>query len=553
MSNERISTDANSDTECLGGNTVTVENCTNSFRSLENADQVLSEFGSAQRYVLLITTLLSINWVIVAMPVMHGTFMIDDDCFSNSTGSAEMNAKDVNECKEGSQATTPISEFNLRGKQRYLVEWTTSAFMLGNMIGASSLTYLSDNIGRRPVLIFSLLSLGIVGILTSLSDNIVTFIVGRSVQGFCSPGSLLVGWVLGYENVPVGLRGFVTLIYGVMWVVGFCAVAPLAYFIVNWRWVMVAYSTASIALAVIYFFTIPESLHFLIVNGRKQKAAKWIRNAEKYGKVLHKRKVDMMVELLENAYSNVKMNENGKGMTENLRSPLLDELMEHKIFCIYTFILIFLWTSDTFLYYGLSNYSLHLPGNKYWNYVLSGLAELPAYISIPYALENFGRKRVVMYMHFLVGISHVVLVFVPNGYIWLSSLCWLMSKFGISSSFMSIYVYGSEIFPTTMRNVCLGLCAVVARFGGVAAPYVILLSSVDALLPTTVFGLIAIIAGMLTYILPETRQCVLPSSLDDTAQVKYNLSKSSTCQEQSNPPATSSTDQSDQQMNLQKH
>lgn len=40
---------------------------------------------------------------------------------------------------------------------------------------------------------------------------------------------------------------------------------------------------------------------------------------------------------------------------------------------------------------------------------------------------------------------------------------------------MCIYVYGSEIFPTTMRNVCLGLCAVIARFGGVVAPYVILL------------------------------------------------------------------------------
>lgn len=44
MSNEGISADANSDTECLG-NIVIVESCTNSFGSLENADQVLAEFG----------------------------------------------------------------------------------------------------------------------------------------------------------------------------------------------------------------------------------------------------------------------------------------------------------------------------------------------------------------------------------------------------------------------------------------------------------------------------------------------------------------------------
>ncbi|VBB33609.1 unnamed protein product [Acanthocheilonema viteae] len=386
MSHEGRSTDDNSDTERIR-NTVIMENVTNSFGSLENADQVLAEFGSYQRYVLLITTLLSFNWAIASMPIMHGTFIIDDDCILNTT-SLGTNVDNVNACMENSQTITPISEFNLRGSQRYLVEWTTSAFMLGNMIGASSLTYLSDNIGRRPVLISSLLSLGIIGILTSSAKDIVVFIIGRFIQGFCSPGALLVGWVLGYESVPIGLRGFVTLIYGIMWVVGFCAVAPLVYFIANWRWLMITYSIPSIVLAATYFFIIPESLHFLMVNGRKQKAAKWIRNAEKYGKVLHKRNVDMMVELLENTYLDEKMHEREKKITENLRSPLLDQLMEHKIFCIYTFILIYLWTSDTFLYYGLSNYSIHLPGNKYWNYVLSGLAELPAYITIPYALEK---------------------------------------------------------------------------------------------------------------------------------------------------------------------
>ncbi|CAG9535751.1 unnamed protein product [Cercopithifilaria johnstoni] len=543
--NVTISIDVNSYTKC-SGNTIMMENVSNSFGLIENADQVLAQFGNRQRYILLITSLLSINWAIASMPVMHGTFIIDDECL-NTTNFAT-NANNMNACVENS--ITLISEFNLRGNRRYLLEWTSSAFMLGNMIGSSSLTYLSDNIGRRPVLISSLLLLGIVSMLTCLAGSIVTFIIGRLIQGFCSPGALLVGWVLGYENVPVGLRGFVTLIYGVMWVVGFCAVAPLVYFIVNWRWQMLAYSIPSIILAIIYFFTIPESLHFLIVNGRNQKAAKWIRNAAKYGKVLHKRNVDVMVELLENTYLVVKVHENGKEVTKNLRSLLFDQLMEHKIFCIYTLILIFLWTSDTFLYYGLSNFSIHLPGNKYWNYILSGLAELPAYFAVVYVINNFGRKRIVSYMHFLVGILQLILIFMPNGYIWFSTFCWLISKFGISLSFMCIYVYGSEIFPTTMRNVCLGLCAVIARFGGVIAPYVILLSSLHALLPPIVFGLIAIIAGSLTCILPETKGCALPSSVGEAVQVKHHLSKSSTSQEQSNLPTTSSTNQIHSKINL---
>lgn len=60
-----------------------------------------------------------------------------------------------------------------------------------------------------------------------------------------------------------------------------------------------------------------------------------------------------------------------------------------------------------------------------------------------------------------------------------------------------------------------------------------------ALLPTILFGLMAIIAGILTCILPETKECVLPSSLDETEQIKYHLSQSSKCQEQTNLPTAS--------------
>ncbi|EJW86951.1 hypothetical protein WUBG_02141 [Wuchereria bancrofti] len=71
-----------------------------------------------------------------------------------------------------------------------------------------------------------------------------------------------------------------------------------------------------------------------------------------------------------------------------------------------------------------------------------------------------------------------------------------------------------------------------------------------ALLPTILFGLIAIITGILTCILPETKECILPSSLDETVQTKYHSSKSPVCQEQSNLPTTSSSiNQFDSQTN----
>lgn len=58
---------------------------------------------------------------------------------------------------------------------------------------------------------------------------------------------------------------------------------------------------------------------------------------------------------------------------------------------------------------------------------------------------------------------------------WLSLTCWLVGKFAISCSFMSLFVYASEVFPTPIRNVSVGLCSVLSRGGAIAAPYIRLL------------------------------------------------------------------------------
>lgn len=65
--------------------------------------------GSRQRYVLLITIILSINWTIASIPVMHGTFIIDNDCFLNVTN-FDINGSNANACMDNPQAITPISE-----------------------------------------------------------------------------------------------------------------------------------------------------------------------------------------------------------------------------------------------------------------------------------------------------------------------------------------------------------------------------------------------------------------------------------------------------------
>lgn len=470
---------------------------------VRNADEILGELGGRNKYILFNTFVLSFAWAIGAMPIMCSAFIVDAGTCENET-----------EC-EPENRTSIVSDFKLEGDRKYLADWTTSAFMIGNMIGASALTHLSDRIGRKPVLIFSLLTLGITGSASLLAESIHVLTFGRFLQGICTPGVILVVWVLGYECIPISLRGYATLIYGTMWVIGYCALAPLAYFITDWRMLMLASTAPAGLTGILYLCVIPESLHFLVVNKKKSAALKWVKKAEKYSKTETSMIVDRMAEgLLKTTAQKAEVKE----VRQKSKSSVVDQLLRNKIFIAYTLILTFLWTSDTFVYFGLSLYTTRLAGNKYWNYALSGVVELPAYFFAPPVLDNCGRKPIVAVSHFLAGISLIGLIFIPSGMTWLSTLFWLMGKFAISCSFMCIFVYGSEIFPTTMRNACIGLCSVIARIGGIVAPYVKLLETINPLLPMVFFGTVSILAGLFTLFLPETKNRALPSSLGDVRE-----------------------------------
>ena len=45
-------------------------------------------------------------------------------------------------------------------------------------------------------------------------------------------------------------------------------------------------------------------------------------------------------------------------------------------------------------------------------------------------------------------------------------------KFGASGAFAIVYLYTAELFPTAIRSTATGLCSMMARIGGIAAPQV---------------------------------------------------------------------------------
>ena len=47
----------------------------------------------------------------------------------------------------------------------------------------------------------------------------------------------------------------------------------------------------------------------------------------------------------------------------------------------------------------------------------------------------------------------------------------MVGKFAITCSYSMIYVYATEVFPTVVRTLGLGMCSFMSRIGGIIAPY----------------------------------------------------------------------------------
>ncbi|EYC07431.1 hypothetical protein Y032_0070g429 [Ancylostoma ceylanicum] len=91
-------------------------------------------------------------------------------------------------------------------------------------------------------------------------------------------------------------------------------------------------------------------------------------------------------------------------------------------------------------------------------------------------MNRYGRRIVVASSHLAAAVIFFGLIFSPED-AGVRTALWALGKFAISCSFMSIYVYASEIFPTNIRNLSIGFCEMMSRVGGILAPYVVVLGN----------------------------------------------------------------------------
>ncbi|KAH8312750.1 hypothetical protein KR044_012635 [Drosophila immigrans] len=401
-----------------------------------------------------------------------------------------------------------VTEWNMVCKRSLLSATSDSLFMVGVLLGSFIFGQMSDKLGRKPTFFASLVIQLIFGVVAGVAPEYFSYTISRLIVGATTSGVFLVAYVIAMEMVGASYRLFAGVAVQMFFSVGFMLTAGFAYFIHDWRWLQIALTLPGL-LFMCYYWLVPESARWLLSKGRNDEAFVIIEKAAKVNKV--EIPSEIYAQLVEEAAEKKKKDE----LAASQPSASVLDLLRYPNLRRKTLLIFFDWFVNSGVYYGLSWNTNNLGGNQLVNFVISGAVEIPAYCLLLVTLNRWGRRSILCGCMLIAGVSLLLTIIVPHEMNWLLIACAMLGKLAITASYGTVYIFTAEQFPTVVRNVGLGASSMVARVGGILAPYLNLLGEIWRPLPLVICGALSFTAGLLSLLLPETLNKPMPETIED--------------------------------------
>ncbi|XP_053857815.1 LOW QUALITY PROTEIN: solute carrier family 22 member 6-A-like [Vidua macroura] len=419
--------------------------------------------------------------------------------------------RDTEPCRDGWDydrsiyVSTIVTEWDLVCGYRQLRQMAQSIYMAGVLVGALVLGGLSDRFGRKAMLMWSYLQLGVMGTCTAFAPNYASYCVFRFAGGMALSGFGLSIACLVVEWIPTPYRAITVAITGFAYTLGQIILAGVAYAVPHWRWLQLSVSLPFFVF-LLYSWWLAESARWLVLSGKAERAVKVLQRVATFNNRKEEGEKITVEMLKSNMKEELAALKSSYTVSDLVRTPVI----RHIFFC-----LSIVWFSISFSYYGLAMDLQNFGVSIYLIQVIFGAVDFPAKVVVTVSLSYVGRRLSLMVALFLAGLVIVANIFVPTELQTVRTALAVIGKGCLSASFNCVFLYTTELYPTPIRQTGLGFGSTMARVGGIVAPLVKMMDEYYPFLPPAVYGVAPVVAAVAAAFLPETLNTPLPDTIEE--------------------------------------
>ncbi|XP_039257230.2 solute carrier family 22 member 21-like [Styela clava] len=404
----------------------------------------------------------------------------------------------------------------------WLLPFSISMTMIGRSIGNIVCGVLSDRFGRRTMFGVSSVLVTLSTLVVGLSRDVYIYTIFLSLMVALSSVQYNVTFVIGSEMVLPRYRNIVGGMVMVGYIIGYASLPLIAYLSNDWH-IFFYIITGASSVFLWGYWTMPETLHWLITKKMFKRAKSLIAEIAEYNK--SDGKIDEMIlgplnELKVNENSEMKEREN---TAEKVEHTTVLQLIKHPLMRSRFLEASFSWFVASFVYYAITLNSSYLPGNRYINCLASALLEIPSTLLAYILLDKIGRVKTSSIFFFTSGIACIIAPLLATWSNVAVSLMIIAGKTAVSGAYYVIFIHTPELAPTLSRNLFIGVCNAFAYAGSFLSPYVMYIGTnmgMETVSYVLMGGMGVVASVSILLFSPETMGTRLPSTIEDAATQK---------------------------------
>ncbi|XP_059610037.1 organic cation transporter protein-like [Phlebotomus argentipes] len=379
-----------------------------------------------------------------------------------------------------------------------------SIFFLGAIAGGLIFGWIADRFGRIPALVGCNLMGFFAGVATAYVRSFWEFSLCRFLVGFAFDNCFTMMYILVLEYVGPKWRTFVAnMSIAIFFTIGSCSLPWIAYYLADWKMFTIV-TSAPLGLAILTPLIVPESARWLVSQGKIDKAIKILRKFEKINGT------DVPPQIYNDfTESCAKIREEE---TDTESYSVLDLFRTPRLRKI-TIVLVLIWMAISLVFDGHVRNVGSLGLDIFFTFTVAAATEFPADTLLTLTLDRWGRRWLACGTMVFSGVFSLLATVVPIG-VYSATLA-ILGRFAVNISYNIGLQYAAELLPTVVRAQGIAFIHIMGYVASIVAPFVVYLSNITVSLPLVVLGIVGILGGLLSLLLPETLNHELPQTLAD--------------------------------------